>query len=271
MYGKYKLPKELIEFKNFEDELEKEGLSLEQLIFYFIEEEPNFYYPITPFDCIPFCTNYGDGTHYCFLTEFGQVENLSEAPIICVTPTNDPPIRLMARNIKEFIQLICSVPDMDQMESWWDSSEDKRKRDLQDLHESLDTETIDKRTEVISCIMKKFHVKPINYLKYIQQILEERKRLVTIPTFDGLGIIAEEQIINFERYTFQRELTDMEFERMNAYLSKANRYEKLAFIRDINYYHVITKQDNELFQLISRVLLDLGLTDEEKRLQRKDY
>ena len=38
---------------------------------------------------------------------------------MCVSPTNDPPIRLLARNIQEFLNLASSVPHIEMLENFW--------------------------------------------------------------------------------------------------------------------------------------------------------
>jgi hypothetical protein len=62
-------------------------------------EKSNFRYFITPPDLITFISTGGDGIHFGFLTDFGQVEDLEEAYIVCVSPTNDPPLKIVARNL----------------------------------------------------------------------------------------------------------------------------------------------------------------------------
>lgn len=101
IYGSYEIPDEIYKLYELEKELNDIDLSLDMIGF-----RPSIHddsYSITPPDLIPFANTGGDGIHFGFLTDFGSVPALTEAPIVCVSPTNDPPIRYMANNIKEFL------------------------------------------------------------------------------------------------------------------------------------------------------------------------
>ena len=150
----------------------------------------HFSYWITPPDVIPFAHTGGNGIHFGFLTDFGKVENLNEAPIVCVSPSDDPPIRYLARNIQEFFNLASSVPHVEMLESFWPcentSSMDAIKNEF---HSYSDVEWDNKRNRLMSYLQESFKTEPLNLQQYVQEVLEERKEKITIPTFDGLGIV----------------------------------------------------------------------------------
>ena len=108
VYSSYEVPKEIHLLHALEEKLNKEGLSLDIIGFQPVTDL--FIYHITPPDLIPFAHTGGAGIHFGFLTDFSEVRDLYDAPIVCVSPTNDPPIRYMARNITEFLNLVASVP-----------------------------------------------------------------------------------------------------------------------------------------------------------------
>ena len=103
MYSFYDVPKEIHMLNTLEEKLNKEGLSLDIIGFQPVTDL--FIYHITPPYLIPFAHTGGAGIHFGFLTEFSEVQDLYDAPIVCVSPTNDPPIRYMARNITELCAL----------------------------------------------------------------------------------------------------------------------------------------------------------------------
>ncbi|GGA23149.1 SMI1/KNR4 family protein [Psychrobacillus lasiicapitis] len=101
VYGTYSIPEEVYRLIQLEMNLQKEGLSLDTIGFIPITDY--YYYSITPPDLIPFASTGGNGIHFGFLTDFHDVRVLKDAPIVCVSPTNDPPVRYIARNFEEFI------------------------------------------------------------------------------------------------------------------------------------------------------------------------
>ena len=86
-YGSLAIPDEILKLIRLEEDLQKEGKTLDTIGFVPIVTE--FAYSITPIDVIPFAHTGGDGVHFGFLTDFGRVKNLNDAPIVCVSPTND--------------------------------------------------------------------------------------------------------------------------------------------------------------------------------------
>ncbi|MDF9841049.1 MULTISPECIES: hypothetical protein [unclassified Paenibacillus] len=50
------------------------------------EREPDFAYPCDPVDSILMASTGWDGLHFSFLTDFGAVKDLDNAPIVFVEP-----------------------------------------------------------------------------------------------------------------------------------------------------------------------------------------
>lgn len=116
-YGKYDVLETINRLFQLQKELDAEGLTL-GLIGLRITDDTFSYY-ITPPDLIPFASTGGDGIHFGFLTDFGAVKDLENAPIVCVTPTNDPRIRYLSRDIREFLRMVITLPDAENLEYYW--------------------------------------------------------------------------------------------------------------------------------------------------------
>ena len=200
------------------------------------------------------------------------MENLNEAPIVCVSPSDDPPIRYLARNIQEFFNLASSVPHVEMLESFWPcentSSMDAIKNEF---HSYSDVEWDNKRIRLISYLQESFKTEPLNLQQYVQEVLKERKEKITIPTLDGLGIVGDlDSDRKGRRYSFdeQRRQNGEELMRMKNFLSSSNREEKLAFIRDAYYWYVLNPDyDCEVLKLVVELLKSLNLFNEVNRLE----
>lgn len=66
---------------------------------------------MSPYDVIPFANIGCDGIHYGFITDFGMVSDLENAFIACISPMDDfdAHIKIVARNIREFVSLVCTM------------------------------------------------------------------------------------------------------------------------------------------------------------------
>lgn len=236
-YGSYEIPKEVFQLIQLEEDLNIDGETLATIgLIPSIHFEP---YAITPPDVIPFAGTGGGGIHFGFLTDFNGVLNLNDAPIVCVTPTNDPPIRYMARNIREFLNLIVSVPYVEMLETCWNSQDENQ---VFDLLREFENETLPSTKKQRDLIFKQFHkvfdLQPLEVFSYINKVKMERAESIKISTLDGLGIVGGvKENVSKQSFTFseQRKCNEIEIERMYYFLSQANKEEKLAFIRDANY------------------------------------
>lgn len=278
VYGKkiegthYKLPEEIQQLFQLEEELQKQDLSLSQIGL--IPDLDNTPYFITPPDLIPFASTGGDGIHFGFLTDFSTVPNLEEAPIVCVTPTNDPPIRYIARNIREFLQLAYSVPYVELLEMIWELEEEAQVEEaLKEFYEYDDPSFAKERKEIYKYFQQTFQLEEISVLSYIQEVKKERKEKIVIPTVDGLGIVASEKQEKAKTYSFKigEPLTNEELENMKKYLHTANPIEKLAFLRDVHFFYILTpNEDKDLYHLCLEILESLGLYYEKEQMLKRD-
>ncbi|MDF2964193.1 MAG: hypothetical protein K0S39_5928 [Paenibacillus sp.] len=248
-YGSYVIPEVIKGLIRLEEGLVKDGLTLAIIgVRPVLDYSP---YSITPLDLIPFADTGGDGIHFGFLTEFGQIKSLEEAPVVCVSPTNDPPIRLIARNIREFLDLASSVPYVEDLERWWSCrNETAMLAEGQQWEDEAPVEMRAKRQEVYRRFRNAFSTRQQNVHSYIKEVLQERESRIALATLDGLGVINPTS----ENVTWQR-------------YESAHWVEKLAFLRDIHYRCMSDLEYNDTLRgLLIDLLESMALKDEMKRM-----
>lgn len=86
----------------FEKELEANRHSLSFDLGLIMEQGRAPRYMATPPDVIPFAHAGVDGIHYGFLTDFGLEKDLSQAPIVCVSPVDWTGVWVVARHLQDF-------------------------------------------------------------------------------------------------------------------------------------------------------------------------
>lgn len=268
-YGAFTIPDEVLKLIQLEEDLQKEGETLDTIGFRPIVTQ--FAYSITPIDVIPFADTGGDGVHFGFLTDFGKVGNLNDAPIVCVSPTNDPPIRLIASTLQEFLRMAISVPHVGLLEECWQWND----REMVDgiLEEWRSDDYQKKRDKIFKRVREIYNTEEIDVVTYIQLANEERNSKIILPTYDGLGILSIDNENGENRYQFNTDHSQDEEElaRMRAFLSVATTAEKLGFIRDATFWYILAHDyHNEVLNLIREILQSLQLKDELKRLEVRD-
>ncbi|MCT2537697.1 hypothetical protein NC661_11305 [Aquibacillus koreensis] len=271
-YGSYEIPDEILQLHQLDADLQKEGLSLANIGF---KPSATFApYSISPPDLIPFAETGGDGIHFSFLTDFGQVKDLRHAPIVCVTPTNDPPIRLMARNIKEFFNLASSVPYVELLEPCWAcTSEEQIQHECDLFMKDSPFHWAKGREKVLQRFKETFNTKQIEVHAYLSAIIRERETEIAIPTFDTLGVTGAKSD-SYLRFKFDFDRTskvEEELPKMHEFLEQATKEEKLAFIRDANMRYVVAPGYDELIlDLLVDVLQSIGLKEEASRMMARE-
>lgn len=271
-YGQYDIPKEVLLLHQLENELSNEGLSLSHIAFQPIDQFGS--YSITPPDLIPFASTGGDGIHFGFLTDFQSVSNLSEAPIVCVSPTNDPPLRYMARNIREFLNLVYSVPYAELLESIWNYDDEKQVMELVKEFEQYSSSTWEENQKyILTRFQQVFGTKQMEVLSYFKEVMKERAESIQMSTLDGLGVIYTDTSIQSKqhfKFPVNHSCDEAEVMKMQSFLVQSNELEKLAFVRDANYWFVVTSDyDEAVWELVLELLKLLNLQDEAKRVYEK--
>lgn len=271
IYGAYEIPKEIWKLYALEEELFTMDASL--CIIGLRPSTDDDSYSITPPDCIPFASTGGDGIHFGFLTDFGTVPSLNEAPIICVSPTNDPPIRYIADNLKDFFHLVTNLPYAEMLE--WialNPDESSIQGKMKEFWEDGSSEWKEKHEKVHQLFKNTFSDQPVNVSEYVKEAQKKRLQSIVIPTKDRLGIKEygnPAQSVNYQ-FDFAPELDDHEIHRMKKQLEESSKIEKLAFIRDAFYSYVCTRDyEEKLFNLLMELMKSLHLQDEAMRLSMR--
>lgn len=253
-YGNYSIPKEILELIELEGKLKEENLSLDMIGF--IPATELSPYSITPPDLIPFAETGGGGIHFGFLTDFHKVANVMEAAIVCVSPTNDPPVRYLANNFYEFISLVFSVPYVELLEQLATISiKEQEKAILDEYMAELPNSWKIKQENVFSELKGIYPVgEKVDIITTISSAKQKRMEKVVIATFDGLGVVGE---TGGNRYEFsESRINDSkELLRVHQFLQEATIEEKQAFIRDVQYWYIVDPDYNyEIWSLVQEVI-----------------
>lgn len=211
-------------------------------------------YDITPLDVIPFGWTGCDGIHFGFLTDFGTCKSLSEAYIVCISPMDfDSPVHIVARNISDLLCMYHTTYDLillnytrcySSKEAWLARSD----------QEGVDP-YYERFAPYIERIMKYLNKKPIvDVYDYQQQLYEQRRKEVIVPTLDSLGVVKYfgqgtiSPLPHIEKYKY-------DIHEIRQFFLEASVESKLALIRDLQYYYLLSNNSFELKGLIYEFLI----------------
>lgn len=265
-YGKYSAPEIFKDLYSLEKQLEEEGLSLwDELGFYggYYQSE----YGNTPWDVITFGWTGGDGEHYGFLTEFGSVPDLNNAPIVRVSPMGgDEATEVIANNIREFLSVIAIDSTFIYMTF---ESEEAYQNYLQEEEASQSEwasteEDQANRRKVMSRLVDALNLPKIDHpYAYVDQVKSEREKRIVVATPDGLGVTNVHPGDKGRQHEVLLVDDDLEAEEMQGYLEHATYAGKLALARTFNAkgFH-----SEEVEAVMVEEMNRLGLTDEIARM-----
>lgn len=266
-FGKYDVPPTLQILIDLEKELRESELFYEGLHFYL--SLTDFRYFNTPSDVIVFGHIGADGIHYGFLTDYGSVSELEEAPIVCVCPMDfDQPTRLIAKNLREFLRINCTddalfYNDFTNEDSYLSF---KAEQEVDNVLHPLSEIQSSNKVRIKSFLEENIQMPIIdNPYRYIQMIRLQRQKMVSIKTQDGLGVIApslaHETHIPFE---INQDI-DLDLAALKAYFSTASIRSHYAIFRDIQLHYVLSDEPL-LRKIVLESMINIGLTDEANRL-----
>lgn len=261
-FGKYEVPKTLQTLMNLEKELEDREQFFDGLGFYL--SLTNFRYFNTPCDVVVFGNIGADGIHYGFLTDYGSLSNLEEAPIVCVSPMDfDQPTRLIANNIREFLR--ANMTDAPLFYNYF-ATEERYNAFKQQRVNTLSTAQRLNETRIHQFLEQNIDMPIVEQpYQYMEAIRKQRQQIVSIETQDGLGVTAP--LLDGEThrpFTVHQDLI-MDVEALKAYFSTAPATSQLAVMRDIQLHHVLPEQPL-LLKTVQDALISIGLTNEANRL-----
>ncbi|WP_211749754.1 hypothetical protein [Paenibacillus sp. Marseille-Q4541] len=267
-FGKYDIPDDLRRFIA----LDRKHETRFDMIIGFITEIGGLRYYCTPCDVIVFGSNGCDGIHYGFLTDFGTVDTLDEAPIVCISPmdfghTN----KLIARNFRDFLSILLEdsalffnhfaseAAYLDQVAQWKREEETNPYRDTPE--EKQYTEDV---KTMISAVFELQHIEhPYEYIRAFQ---EERKNQAVVTTRDSIHVVLPDSFGNaLDEERRQLEQIDCEDEAaVQIFLEGASIPATLAMARNIG-----MNADNPSWFIMERFLVQHGFNDEAIRAMKQ--
>lgn len=247
--GKYsQMPPTFEKLKKLELILEKGGYSLERDLGLILQCD-YFAYDVTPYDVITFASTGCDGIHFGLLTDFGTVSDLEDAFVVCISPMDfGSHIKIVARNIREFIGLICTMKDAVTVSNFNHMKEEE---------------------EYLS-LLKKLKQEDSENEEYI-----ERANYVAGKIKNAIGCEIIEDVYHYvERnsshtiYKLEEDV-NIDLNEIKSFFNHATTESKLAFIRDAQFTLLISNEI-ELKELVMNEMIQLGLNDEVDRLRNID-
>lgn len=235
------------------------------------DETDNGGYTCSPVDSIVFARTGYDGIHYSLLTDFGRVTNLSEAPVICVSPMDfGHCVRIVAENIKDFFALSLFGHDTFLLIDF--PTKEAYMQHLREQQELKSTPYFDAElwTRQKKLVQEKaasaFSFPPIeDPFDYVQKVRAKRSANIVLRTSDSLGVVPWNRTAEARQYVphpwFREEIPECDLEQIEAFLNAAELETILAFIRDCQEQAVSKKG---LIHLIHQQLLKRGFTAEAK-------
>lgn len=211
-----------------------------------------------------------DGIHFCFLTDFGTIRSLEEAPIIRVSPMDfSCNVRLIARNIKDFFALNFFDSGLLLNEFGSEKRYINYKRSEEE-HQTTEYDAIWKHQNTLAAKVakEKFNLPTIsNPYQYLQDIRSERLKHVVLRTKDSLGIAISKPDVTREYLNHpwvEHTIPYTDLKQMTSFFRNAEKETKFAFIRDYQFQWI--NDHPESLNLIVSELKKMGLENEAKQL-----
>ncbi len=213
---------------------------------------------------IPFATTGVDGTYFAFLTDFGAVKKLEEAPIVVYsaaglnfeTHTFSPV--LFARSFSDFISICTQIPHVDLI---YDGDPRKTEWDMDTILDDFDDEyEMEEHQEVSKILKTHLNLNRIdNFNKYYSEFYSERNSESYINTKDGLNILFDG--------SFSKSIKSIDethsIEDLNLYLSSSDYPTRLKIYRD--YPLLFNHYSNEEFLSVLETFIKYLKNDNQKR------
>lgn len=198
---------------------------------------------------------------------FGRITDLTEAPIVCVSPTDDPPLRIIARSLEDFFRLVMtigsagelgnlvSVRTPRQWERYWaDLARERHDEETDPKHRTF----FQHRRTVLHRLRTALGLEPIpDVMRYLSDLESERQAAGCIPTIDGLGVVpieGKDERSAFDYvFPFAGSSRDhVPLDDIHAYLAAAPPAHRCAFVRDAIFWWG-GDETSELWPLLQNV------------------
>jgi hypothetical protein len=164
------------------------------------------------------------------LTDFDTVDDLNRAFIVCVSPTNDPPLKIVAHNILDFLAMVVKTKNA-QVLDYFSLEKDRFAENAYEEGAHVVALELSKRLTLP-------HIGDIR--THIRDVQKHRDSLLSLRTSDGLGIRRTARSTTKSARDYVYDLDEGDVEKMRHYLHNASYDEKLAFVREANFRYVLT-------------------------------
>lgn len=251
-FRNYHKPQILEKLEKFQKKELANWESLEFLIDY------NINYSITPIDVIPFISTGNNGIHFGFLTDFGRIKDLNKAPIVCIAPSYDPPINIIAKDINQFLSFVAYSEQSSLLAGVYENEKDFEKRKTEYLEWQMEDKYVLERKNTIQILEDNFGInKENNIISKIKILKNEREKTIDIKTSDGVGIKFKnsEEVIEFNY--------SKDSKKVKLFLTNSNLNSRLKFYREATFQYILSdKYDKEIKKLIIEFLKKDGFEKE---------
>lgn len=254
----------------FEQELEANRHSLGYDLGLMMEHGRAPRYMATPPDVIPFAHAGVDGIHYGFLTDFGLEKDLSQAPIVCVSPVDWTGVWVVARHLQDFLSVVYT--ENSSLQRYYANGKDYTGHAGQRTPQTADERTL----YVRECFRERFGVQPIQDMSaYIDRLRTERKQNEVAPTLNGLGV---RRFSTAKNHSLDKSLLlsvaepfhwEQQGEAVRELFRSGSHEARLAFVRDAQTRHLFTHSALRAF--VAGQLKSLDLPDAAAYLEESYY
>lgn len=270
-FGKYEIPSDLKRLMELDHWHEIKGnMKVLDSTIGLMPEIEGFRYYCTPCDVVVFGSNGCDGIHYGFLTDFGTVDTLDDAPIVCISPmdfghTN----KLIARNFRDFLSI-----HLDNSELFYNDFESEAaylkrvaewKREEEESPYRNTPEEIEYAEDVKTMLRTTFELPVIDHpYEYIRDIQEERRKQACILTRESLHIVLPDKFgtASDDEKQWLEQIESRDESSVQAFLEKASLPAVLGIARDVG-----AQADHPSLLIVERFLDNHGFHDEAVRLR----
>lgn len=239
-FGSYEKPKILEKLESYQNNKKANWENLEFWIDYDIR------YSITPIDVIPFASTGNNGIHFGFLTDFGLIKDLNKAPIVSIASSYDPPINIIAKDIRQFLSFVVYAEQSSLLADTYKNDKALELRKIEYLKLQMEDKAVLERKNTIQILKDTFGIeKEDNIISKTNLIKNEREKAIGTKTSDGIGIKFEnnEKIIDFE---FSKNS-----EKIKVFLENSTLNSRLKFYREATFQYILSdKYDKKIKQFV---------------------
>ncbi|MBD8498752.1 hypothetical protein [Paenibacillus arenosi] len=259
LYGKYEIPDSIIKMLE-----RQERCSDSEDIGLYILKDDDRRYMSTPIDSIPFATIGVDGIHYAFLTEFGAVEDLNKAPIICVSPMDfGLEIRYAGNNLAQFLEIYCAdeallINHFEGEEDYMryvQQREEEERREPDEEEFRLTAEQLQESKNKMERFREDFQVRKIErslLWNELESIRADRRSKIVLETVNGLGVlpidkqdegVGEKSHLRLDWQSDGGNSASNELVEAQKFVEGASLASKIGFVRDAQHYYMFQCTD----------------------------